>query len=325
MARINIEDSLFKDHRFFQLAIKTGSLQNALGAIVWAFIIAQKHFLDESNDRKIPLEEWKKQECSDLLIEMGLAEMSDSGVSVSGSKEQFSWLLQRVEAGRIGGLSGRAINAKLSEEEKIKREKARKKIGNAIQRGRLQKPKHCEHCGKECLTEAHHSDYDKPFDVSWVCKKCHHIIHDSLVDHEDEQDKRSLTSVKRVEAVAKPLNSLLLSPSLTTNSLSNTIGAEPKIGPLPVVIKILPGKEIEVSSDLVSSWADTYSKEYLHDSMKKMRNWLLANQHKAPKSHWARFVNSWLARDWERYRTTLKSNKPNSISLEELNNLMGQL
>jgi len=105
MARINIDDSLFKEAGFFDLAIKLGSRRIALGAMVEAFILAQKHFLAESSDRLIPLSEWKREKISDEIIECGLAEVREKGIYVRGSKEQFSWLIQRSEAGKKGGLA----------------------------------------------------------------------------------------------------------------------------------------------------------------------------------------------------------------------------
>lgn len=100
MARINIEDSIFKDARFIDLCIFYGDKQKALGVIAWAFIIAQKHFLDEANDRCIPLNEWQRQGCESKLIELGFAEKRDNGIYVCGSEKQFGWLVQRSNAGK---------------------------------------------------------------------------------------------------------------------------------------------------------------------------------------------------------------------------------
>lgn len=100
MARINIEDSLFKDSRFIDLMIKIGDKDAALGKIVRAFIVAQSHYLSTDNDRLIPKSEWKKQGCSDDLLDVGLAEEKKKGIYVFGSDDQFKWLLQRQNAGK---------------------------------------------------------------------------------------------------------------------------------------------------------------------------------------------------------------------------------
>lgn len=67
--------------------------------------------------------------------------------------------------------------------------------------------------------------------------------------------------------------------------------------------------EVFLKNDLIQSWADTYPKEFLTEEMKKARNWILCNMHKAPKSQWGKFFNSWFARGWDQYRKTLRSNE----------------
>lgn len=49
----------------------------------------------------------------------------------------------------------------------------RNKTYSAIKRGLL-KREPCEICG-DTKVEAHHTDYSKPFDVKWLCRK-HHLI-----------------------------------------------------------------------------------------------------------------------------------------------------
>lgn len=78
-----------------------------MGALVEAFIVAQRHFLATDNDRLIPHDEWEKAEIIPEIMEVGLAEKREKGVYVCGSEDQFSWLVQRSEAGRIGGLAKR--------------------------------------------------------------------------------------------------------------------------------------------------------------------------------------------------------------------------
>jgi hypothetical protein len=48
----------------------------------------------------------------------------------------------------------------------------------AIQDGRLVRPDKCESCGAgDCRIETHHTDYTKPYEVQWLCSKCHGIAH----------------------------------------------------------------------------------------------------------------------------------------------------
>ena len=56
-----------------------------------------------------------------------------------------------------------------------KRVKARKKVYTALQSGKLEREP-CEVCGAEEDVEAHHEDYDKPLDVTWLCSDHHRAI-----------------------------------------------------------------------------------------------------------------------------------------------------
>lgn len=51
-------------------------------------------------------------------------------------------------------------------------------VSKAIERGRII-PQQCRRCGAE-KTEAHHEDYSKPFEITWLCKPCHGARHREL-------------------------------------------------------------------------------------------------------------------------------------------------
>lgn len=262
MARINIEDSLLKDDKFSELCIKLGSRIMALGTVAEAFIMAQKYYLDESNGRLIPLNEWQRKQTLHVLIDVGLADVEENGIYIKGSNESFKWLLQKSDAGKMSAASKR-----------IKRQKE----STAVER---------------TLT--------------------------------DEHGSQPLT----------PTLPLSLTPTLIQNSNSNNliITPEPEKKPkLPtqaakavdvVEFKISSSKSISIKKDLITAWSDTYPKEYLDFSVKELRNWVLSNEHKAPKSAWAKFMNGWFKRGWERYRTTLKS-QPTKLTTDDLNEILG--
>lgn len=54
--------------------------------------------------------------------------------------------------------------------------KAQTKVGNALRDGKIKK-KPCFMCGAEKHVHAHHRDYSKPLDITWLCAKCHHRLH----------------------------------------------------------------------------------------------------------------------------------------------------
>lgn len=54
------------------------------------------------------------------------------------------------------------------------RYKANTAVSNALRDGRIVKPVRCQGCGEDGLElEAHHKDYGKPLEVTWLCIECH--------------------------------------------------------------------------------------------------------------------------------------------------------
>lgn len=97
MARINIEDSLFKDSRWVNLLLKTGCRFKAMGLLANAWILAQEHWLKYGN---IPKKAWPNE--LNILIEVELASITpDGNIYVKGSKRAFSWLIQKSQAGQV--------------------------------------------------------------------------------------------------------------------------------------------------------------------------------------------------------------------------------
>jgi len=64
-------------------------------------------------------------------------------------------------------------NAKHQSEIKVGR-----KVAKAIRQGLLERPLWCVICGRsQCRINAHHNDYDFPYDIMWLCSSCHKKIH----------------------------------------------------------------------------------------------------------------------------------------------------
>lgn len=103
MARINIDDSIHSDHRFIALMIALGGdYYKAIGLLVSAWKLGQKHHKEEESDGLIPHEVWAGSPFEKIL-ECGLAEKKEKGVYVKGGKKQFGWLEQKSSAGSVGG------------------------------------------------------------------------------------------------------------------------------------------------------------------------------------------------------------------------------
>ena len=52
-------------------------------------------------------------------------------------------------------------------------------VGNALRDGKITKHP-CFICGTEKHVHAHHKDYRKPLQVTWLCAKCHHRLHSAF-------------------------------------------------------------------------------------------------------------------------------------------------
>lgn len=56
-------------------------------------------------------------------------------------------------------------------------DKARYLLTVAVKEGIVIKPSECSKCGETYGIEGHHTDYNKPLDVVWLCHKCHKHTH----------------------------------------------------------------------------------------------------------------------------------------------------
>lgn len=54
--------------------------------------------------------------------------------------------------------------------------RARSAVRSLVESGKVVRPSVCPDCGKRRNVEAHHSDYSKPLDFTWKCKKCHRLL-----------------------------------------------------------------------------------------------------------------------------------------------------
>lgn len=78
-----------------------------------------------------------------------------------------------------GGVSGSAYRYKQRMMERHPdKVAARKMVYEAIRQEDLER-KPCEECGSTENVQAHHEDYDRPLDVTWLCFDCHQELHKS--------------------------------------------------------------------------------------------------------------------------------------------------
>jgi hypothetical protein len=60
----------------------------------------------------------------------------------------------------------------------IAKTRAHATVKRALYSGALVRPNACEQCGQSGIrAQAHHEDYDRPLDVTWLCIICHRRRH----------------------------------------------------------------------------------------------------------------------------------------------------
>lgn len=100
MARINVEDNLFTDARFVALRSELGE-EVAIGKLVIAWRIAQNYWV---KSELVPLKFWELLKLQ-VLVDYDFAEITENGIYVKGTDENFEWLKQKQLAGKKGGLA----------------------------------------------------------------------------------------------------------------------------------------------------------------------------------------------------------------------------
>ena len=64
--------------------------------------------------------------------------------------------------------------------------RARSLLSNAVCDGKIIRPNKCSLCLCEnSKIEAHHPDYSRPYDVVWLCKSCHFVVHGRIKIHRE--------------------------------------------------------------------------------------------------------------------------------------------
>ena len=74
------------------------------------------------------------------------------------------------------------------------RHAAREVYNRAVNRGELVRAGSCEYCGASgCRIDGHHTDYTKPLDVVWLCRKCH------VAEHSNSRNRKVPTMLNEDE------------------------------------------------------------------------------------------------------------------------------
>lgn len=108
---------------------------------------------------------------------------NDIKKNVAIKKQDTEWMkaerercrIKQKKANELGKVKKRTPEQQKIYYDKYKVERqARGKAFNALKHGRIIRKKNCEHCGDQNDNlEMHHEDHSKPFEVVWLCTKCH--------------------------------------------------------------------------------------------------------------------------------------------------------
>jgi hypothetical protein len=66
---------------------------------------------------------------------------------------------------------------------------ARRAFSNAVRDGKVKRQSYCSACESTIRVHGHHEDYSRPFDVVWLCSKCHGLRHAEI----NEERRNNLT------------------------------------------------------------------------------------------------------------------------------------
>lgn len=113
MAQINVKDDLFFKAEWFNLLIKLGSPDMAIGALVRVWKVAQVYWYPKRE--LIPIEVWKREQLNNEVISCGLAVQREGGIYARGTEECCDWLFAQLEKAKKAGLrSAESRKQKLS-------------------------------------------------------------------------------------------------------------------------------------------------------------------------------------------------------------------
>ncbi len=104
-----------------------------------------------------------------------------------------------------GGLEGRVRACRRNPTKRG----ARLCVRLALNAGRITKPRTCSGCGctdEDARIEAHHADYSRPLDVTWLCTTCHRLMDQQRREREalEAETGRERTSIT-IGATGEPL------------------------------------------------------------------------------------------------------------------------
>lgn len=299
MARINIEDSLWKNPGFQDFMITCGSRKLAKAHILEAFEAAQKYWFPDQK----PVPEYELVSLDipvDDLIKCRLAERRDGGIYIKGSEGQFSWLFERRDAGSKGG-------KKSAERERDEKGHFRPSTAKESPSSAWAKPKQSPSSSKQSLDNSP----SKPKQTQASISSSISISSSSSSSNSNSNSNSSSAELPKEDT---PASTETKRPQ-SRGALNEFQGDED--------LELLLGTVTHKAQQL---WLKTYpDADWIRQEFLSALSWCEANPKKRPKSDYAKFLGGWLRRGWESHRKAIPSTQAfgrKSKAQETTNNLM---
>lgn len=152
--------------------------------------------------------------------------------------------------------------------------------------------------------------------------------------HPNEKEKFAIPLEVLAAACQQPTSNLPSSINARTSSVGNGdgdwngeqeratgTGTTSAASAAPVELQDLGTQELLdlIKPEVQKAWVETYTDPvWIKHEIKAAIAWMRANPARSPKSDFARFMNNWLTRGWERHRKSLPSNPVRRSSLDML-------
>lgn len=128
MAQLNVLDSWWADPRRTALGRALNNQELADGIMLNVWRCAQAF---HQKQQGIPLGVWRAFPSHEVIAEIGLARVTETGVYVSGSTEAFAWLDKKRKSGATGGKASGETRRSKTKQTEAKRSKTKQTEANA--------------------------------------------------------------------------------------------------------------------------------------------------------------------------------------------------
>lgn len=275
MARINIEDCWWTDPRRSKLIKLLGGENQADGAAVRMWRLAQEFWKD--GRKLIPQYIFETLEESQALLGCGLASLGEAGVYVRGSSQYLDWVIEQREKSKKGGQKSA--------------QRARDSKGRLLKTN-VNDPTNIQAESNQDLTTSKQIQVSDSVSGSYS---------DSYNNTKKNISYSSSTEIKNFDSVVvEQVESKVI--KLKNKPLSEIINFENETS----LIAAIP-------NDCKERWAKIYPDQlFLNREVLKAFNWYSANKKRMPKNlrGWIQALSSWFDRAWPKHTKSIQAVQP---------------